>query len=128
MNMGNTKRILLVDDDDDILSQLELVIGKEYEVATAMSGSECLAAVAAQKPDLIVLDVIMDNLGDGLETAKKLKESPETADIPVIMLTSVNESYDFRTQVDSGYYPNNRWLDKPVKPDTVLKEIKALIG
>jgi len=126
--MGNTKRILLVDDDDDILSQLELVIGKEYEVATAMSGSECLAAVAAQKPDLIVLDVIMDNLGDGLETAKKLKESPETADIPVIMLTSVNESYDFRTQVDSGYYPNNRWLDKPVKPDTVLKEIKALIG
>jgi two-component system alkaline phosphatase synthesis response regulator PhoP len=126
--MGATKRVLLVDDDDDILSQLELVIGREYQVATALSGSECLAAVTAQKPDLIVLDVIMDNLGDGLETAKKLKESRETAAIPIIMLTSVNESYDFRTQVDAGYYPNDRWLDKPVKPDAVLREIKALIG
>jgi CheY-like chemotaxis protein len=126
--MASAKRVLLVDDDDDILTQLELVIGREYQVKTAMSGSECLAAVAEEKPDIIVLDVIMDNMGDGLETAKTLKESPETADIPVIMLTSVNESYDFRAQVGDGYYPKNKWLDKPVKPEAVLKEIKALIG
>jgi CheY-like chemotaxis protein len=126
--MASEKRVLLVDDDDDILSQLEMVIGKEYRVSTAMSGSECLAAVKAQKPDIVVLDVIMDNMGDGLETAKTLKESPETADIPVIMLTSVNESYDFRAQVGDDYYPKNKWLDKPVKPEAVLKEIKALIG
>ena len=126
--MASEKRVLLVDDDDDILSQLEMVIGKEYRVSTAMSGSECLAAVKAQKPDIIVLDVIMDNMGDGLETAKTLKESPDTADIPVIMLTSVNESYDFRAQVGDDYYPKNKWLDKPVKPEAVLKEIKALIG
>jgi len=126
--MASEKRVLLVDDDDDILSQLEMVIGREYRVSTAMSGSECLAAVKAQKPDIIVLDVIMDNIGDGLETAKTLKESPDTADIPVIMLTSVNESYDFRAQVGDDYYPKNKWLDKPVKPEAVLKEIKALIG
>ena len=126
--MASEKRVQLVDDDDDILSQLEMVIGREYRVSTAMSGSECLAAVKAQKPDIIVLDVIMDNMGDGLETAKTLKEAPDTADIPVIMLTSVNESYDFHAQVGDDYYPKNKWLDKPVKPEAVLKEIKALIG
>lgn len=126
--MALMKRVLLVDDDDDILTQLELVIGKEYLVTTAMSGSECLASVAQEKPDIIVLDVIMDNMGDGLETAKTLKESPDTAAIPVIMLTSVNESYDFRAQVGDDYYPKNKWLDKPVKPEAVLKEIKLLIG
>jgi len=44
------------------------------------------------------------------------------------MLTSVNEYYDYRTQVDASYFPHNTWLDKPVKPDLVLKEVAALLG
>lgn len=126
--MPQKKTVLLVDDDHDFLLPITIVVKKEFEVATAHSGEECLAFVAKQKPDLIVMDVMMNTLSDGLETAKKLKSDDATKDIPVIMLTSVKEHYDYRDQMDPTFFPNDKWIDKPVKPEILLKEIKKLIG
>jgi CheY-like chemotaxis protein len=122
------KTVLVVDDDADLRQQMAAALGGRYEVVTAASGKECLQTVARKRPDCVVMDVMMDDLTDGLETAKKLKEDKATAAIPVILLTSVNKSYDYRSQADAGLFPHDKWLDKPVKAEKLLKEVAALIG
>ncbi len=121
------KSVLLVDDDEDLLEQTRLVVAKEYAVDVAYSGEEALKKIAAKKYDAIVMDVMMQSLSDGLDTAKKLKEDKKTRDIPIIMLTSVNKHYDYRSQIDESYFPNDAWLDKPVDPKVLVREIKKLI-
>ena len=125
--MDTKKTVLLVDDDVDMIEQVRLVVAKEYAVEVAYSGSEAVEKIAARKFDCIVMDVMMEDLSDGLDTAKKLKEDPKTSAIPIIMLTSVNEHYDYRSQTDSSYFPNDKWLDKPFKPEVLMAEIKKLI-
>jgi CheY-like chemotaxis protein len=74
------------------------------------------------------MDVMMQSLSDGLDTAKKIKQSPATKTIPIIMVTSVNEHFDYRTQIDEDFFPNDKWLDKPVDPNVLVREIKTLVG
>ncbi len=126
--MDTQKTVLLVDDDQDLLEQSRLVVEKEFAVDVAYSGEEALKKVAEKQFDCIVMDVMMESLSDGLDTAKKIKANEATKTIPVIMLTSVNEHYDYSSQVDSDYFPNDKWLNKPVKPDVLVAEIKKLIG
>jgi two-component system, OmpR family, phosphate regulon sensor histidine kinase PhoR len=122
------KTVLLVDDDEDLLEQVRLVVSREFNVELARSGEEALARLKKHRYDCIVMDVMMQSLSDGLDTAKKIKESSETNAIPVIMVTSVNEHFDYRTQIDESYFPNDKWLDKPVDPNILLREIKRLVG
>jgi DNA-binding response OmpR family regulator len=121
------KTVLLVDDDEDLLEQIRLVVAKEYTADTAGSGEEAMKKIAVKKYDCIVMDVMMQSLSDGLDTAKKIKENAATASIPIIMLTSVNKHYDYRSQVDESYFPNDKWLDKPVDPAVLLREIRNLV-
>jgi CheY-like chemotaxis protein len=126
--MDTRKTVLLVDDDQDLLEQSRMIVEKEYAVDVAYSGEEALKKVAEKQFDCIVMDVMMESLSDGLDTAKKIKANDATKSIPVIMLTSVNEHYDYSSQVESDYFPNDKWLNKPVKPDVLVAEIKKLIG
>ncbi len=126
--MSKDQTILLVDDDQDIIEQNKMALEAEYTLEVAYSGAEAKEKVAANKPTLIVMDVMMNGLSDGLDTAKELKESEATKDIPIIMCTSVNEVYNYRDQVEEGYFPKDQWLDKPVKADVLLAEVKKLIG
>lgn len=121
------KTVLLVDDDQDIIAQMKVAVEKEYNVLIANSGEEALETLAKTRPDCIVLDVMMSHLSDGLDVTKKIKENQATGNIPIIMLTAVNQHYDYRTQVGEGYFPYDKWLDKPVKPQKLLEEIKSLI-
>lgn len=121
------KTVLLVDDDEDMIEQVRSVVAKEFNVETASSGKEALGKIEKKSYDCIVMDVMMQTLSDGLDTAKKLKENTATRAIPIVMLTSVHEHYDYRTQIDEAFFPNDKWLDKPVKPDVLLQEIKKLI-
>jgi CheY-like chemotaxis protein len=121
------KTVLLVDDDEDLLEQVRLVVSKEYATDLAHSGEEALKMVAGKKYDLIVMDVMMQSLSDGLDTAKKIKEDPKMKSIPIIMLTSVNDHYDYRSQIDESYFPNDKWLNKPVDPNVLMQEIKKLV-
>jgi len=121
------KTVLLVDDDEDLLEQLRVVIAKEFATDSAYSGDEALKKVAEKNYDAIVMDVMMQSLSDGLDTAKKLKEDVKTSDIPIVMLTSVNKHYDYRSQIDESYFPNDKWLDKPVDPAELMRELKKLI-
>jgi two-component system phosphate regulon response regulator PhoB len=122
------KTVLLVDDDEDLLEQVRLVVEREFDVAIAHSGAEALARLEDGRYDCIVMDVMMQSLSDGLDTAKKIKQSPATKTIPIIMVTSVNEHFDYRTQIDEDFFPNDKWLDKPVDPNVLVREIKTLVG
>lgn len=88
------KKILAVDDSP---TELKIVVAslraKNYEIVTAMDGQEALEKVVADKPDLVVLDVIMPRM-DGFQACRKMKASPEMQHIPVIMLTKKNQKAD----------------------------------
>lgn len=89
--MERKPRILLIDDDADFLELARMVLtSRPYEVIAATNGDEGLQKVASEKPDLIVLDVIMP-LKDGFTVCEQLKHNPDTACIPVIMLTGFRE-------------------------------------
>jgi two-component system cell cycle response regulator len=125
--IGERKSVLIVDDDEDIIEQERAIISQEYNVDLAYSGAEALEKVSRKRYDCIILDVMMNTLSDGLDTAKKLKENEATDKIPIIMLTSVNEHYDYRTQINADYFPNDRWLNKPVDPKMLLQSINELV-
>jgi two-component system, cell cycle response regulator len=126
--MDKKKTVLAIDDDPDILQFVESVLSTHYNVKTGFCGSDCLKLAESLRPDVILLDVIMAHLGDGLDCLRQLKASAVTQHIPVVMMTSVNEVYDYRSQIEASFYDHDRWLDKPVAPDVLLKTVREIIG
>lgn len=121
------KNILIVDDDADCRELARLILEPQYEVREACSPPECFEAIKARKPDLILLDVMMNHLSDGLDMTRQLKDIPDVKDIPVIMVTSVNEVYDYRSQIDTSFFPHEGWIDKPVKKQVLLDMTARLL-
>ncbi len=126
--MADRKTVLAIDDDPDVLEYVKSVLSPHYNIETGFSGGECLRLAGSVHPDVILLDVIMTHLGDGLDCLRKLKEEPATKGIPVIMMTSVHEVYDYRSQIEASFYNHDRWLDKPVKAEVLLKTVSEIIG
>ena len=122
------KTVLVVDDDEDVLAFVSSVVSKDYRVLTAVSGHECIEALGRERPDVILLDVIMTHLSDGFDCLRRIKENPATKGIPVVMMTSVNDVYDYRSQIEESFFPHDRWLDKPVKPEVLLKTLREVLG
>lgn len=118
------KRILAVDDEKHILRLVQINLEKAgYDVVTASNGREALEAVAAQKPALIVMDVMMPEM-DGLEALQKLKDDPATADIPVVMLTAKAQDADVFQGWQSGA---DLYLTKPFNPIELLTFVRRIL-
>ncbi len=118
------KRILAVDDEKHILRLVQINLEKAgYLVVTASNGREALEAVALERPDLIVMDVMMPEM-DGLEALKKLKENEQTADIPVVMLTAKAQDADVLQGWQSGA---DLYLTKPFNPIELLTFVKRIM-
>ena len=125
---GKTK-ILLVDDDEDFVEATKLVLeSKPYEVIVANDGDEGLAKARKEKPDLIILDVIMP-VKDGFSAAEQLKKDPELKKIPVIMLTSFSvKGGETSLSVSQGLTLDTEdYVDKPVSPQELLKRVERLL-
>jgi DNA-binding response OmpR family regulator len=116
--------ILVVDDDPKIVRVVEINLTQEgYRVRTAADGEEALAAVAQERPDLVLLDVMMPRM-DGFETLKRLKADPASADIPVVMLTARAQDED----VFEGYGTGAQWyLTKPFAPEELRRVVRHLL-
>ena len=103
-------KILIVDDVvSNVLLLKVLLKNLNYQIATANDGLQALSAVETEKPDLILLDVMMPGL-NGFEVAEKLKENPETRDIPIIFLTALNATSDVVRGFKAGA---NDFISKP---------------
>lgn len=125
--MSEKKKILLVDDDPDFVEAVKVIVESGgYEVRVAYDGQEGLEAVAEEKPDLIVLDVMMPVM-NGHAACAKLKKDPATASIPIILLTAVAErvttsTYTHRDMLESEA---EDYMPKPVEPADLLALIKS---
>lgn len=117
------KKILAVDDEKHIVRLIQVNLERAgYEVSTAYDGLEALRAIEENRPDLIVLDVMMPQL-DGFETLKRLKANPNTAEIPVIMLTAKSQDADVFRGWQSGV---DCYLTKPFNPMELLAFVKRI--
>jgi CheY-like chemotaxis protein len=121
-------KILIVDDDPDFVEATRIVLqGAGYDTVSAASGDASLRVVRAEKPDLIILDVIMTTILDGLNVSQQLQEDPEHKDIPIIMVTSIaNTDYAALFPTDE-YVHIDAFLTKPVLPDRLLQEVSKLL-
>jgi CheY-like chemotaxis protein len=127
--MENKTKILLVDDDKDFVEATRLVLeSKPYEVVVAYDGDEGLAKARKEKPDLIILDIIMP-VKDGFSAAEQLKKDPELKKLPVIMLTSFSEKVgETSLSVSQGLaLETEDYVDKPVAPTELLKRVERLL-
>ena len=124
------KKILLVDDDPDIISAFEAILSnKGYDVITAMNKNDGIEKVNTQSPDLAILDVMMDDEHDGFEMSREIKKS--YPDLPVIMLTGISEitGVNFRAAAaDPEWLPADEYLDKPVSPEELIETIENLLS
>jgi DNA-binding response OmpR family regulator len=116
--------ILVVDDDPKIVRVVEINLTQAgYQVRTAADGEEALAVVAKERPDLVLLDVMMPRL-DGFETLKRLKADPASTDIPVVMLTARAQDED----VFEGYGAGAQWyLTKPFEPEELRQVVRHVL-
>ncbi len=122
------KTILLVDDDDVFVEAVTAVLETRYRVRRAANGTEALKMIGEERPDLVILDVMMDHLSEGFDVARKLRGDSATADLPIVMLTGVDQVYNVRMEVDESWVPCDRYLEKPVAPDALLAEVAAILG
>jgi len=118
-------KILVVDDEIYIVHILDFSLGIEgYEVMTALDGEQALAKVAQDKPDLIVLDIMMPRL-DGYETCKMLKAGAETRNIPVILLSAKGRNVDQKVGFEVGA---DDYITNPFSPRKLVERINAILG
>jgi two-component system alkaline phosphatase synthesis response regulator PhoP len=123
MNPENIK-ILLVDDEPDILEFMEYNLKKEgFRTFTAKNGQEAILVAAAEKPHLIILDIMMPVL-DGIEACRIIRSNPELKNTMVAFLTARNEDYSQIAGFDVGA---DDYISKPIKPRVLISRIKALL-
>jgi two-component system alkaline phosphatase synthesis response regulator PhoP/two-component system response regulator VicR len=120
-----SKKILAVDDERHIVRLIQVNLERAgYQVVTAFDGPEALKKVESDKPDLVVLDVMMPKM-DGFEVLKRLQANPETRDIPIIMLTAKAQDADVFRGWASGV---SAYLTKPFNPLELLTFIKRIFS
>jgi CheY-like chemotaxis protein len=128
-------KILIIDDDPDIVLAVRLCLEDAgHEVLEAGNGTEGLGKIKAERPDLIILDVMMDTTTEGFQLSLKLRspdptsEYAEFSDIPILMLTSIHTTTPLRFGPDEDYLPVDEFVDKPIDPDDLVKKVKTLLG
>lgn len=125
-------RVLIVDDDPDFAVMMKAVLeGDNHTVDTAPGRAEGMEKLQTAKPDLLILDVMMASWSDGFEMARELRKNPEYKDMPIIMLTGVEQrtGIGFKsTAGDPEWLPVDAFLDKPVEPKALLDEVRRLLS
>lgn len=123
MPSPRNKKVLIVEDEHDILQLIKLYLEKDgFQTVSATTGAEGLQQVKREKPDLVVLDLMLPEI-DGLEVCKRLRSAPDTAMLPIIMLTAKAEESDTVIGLELGA---DDYVTKPFSPKTLVARVKAL--
>jgi len=125
------KRILIVDDDRDVFESMKIVLEAEgFAVEWATNGAEALEKVKARKPDLMILDVMMNTDDEGFQVTYTMKKDPALSAIPIVMVTSVGAKtgFSFNKRKDQDFLPVNEFLEKPVDPKVLVDKVRENLG
>ncbi len=122
-------KILVVDDDPDFVEAMRLTLEPNgYQVVSAANGDEGMSKVATEQPDLVLLDVIMSSVLDGLRMSQRMQENAEHRRIPILMVTSIaNTDYASLFPTDE-YIAIDGFLSKPVAPAILLQRVTELLN
>lgn len=125
-------KILIVDDDLDLASAMQAILeSRQYSVNIAADKAGGMELIRTEKPDLLILDVIMSTWSDGFDMARELKSQSELREMPILMLTGVKDKtgIDFKSSAgDPTWLPVDGFLDKPVESETLLAEVEKLLS
>lgn len=128
-------KILVVDDDPDMVLFLQLTLeAGPYEVVSARSGEEGLRKIQEEKPDLLILDVMMEDFVTGFKMVERLRDpDPHSeyaayAHLPILLLTSIHQRTAFRFAPDPERLPVQGFLEKPVAPQVLLQRVVELLA
>jgi len=124
-------KILIVDDDSALVESMKLLLeGHEYKALVATNGKAGFEKAIKEKPDAILLDVMMTHDKEGFEVSRQLRGNDSTKDIPIILVTGIRKvnNLPFSYEPDPDWLPVNAVLDKPVKPENLLKAIDTVLA
>jgi len=122
-------KVLVVDDDPDFVKVTSKVLEKAgYDVVSAANGAKALKAMRQDTPDVVLLDIMMSYILDGLDVSREMAEDPALKDIPVIMVTSLTGVQGSGMFPTDEYVPVDEWLSKPVDPDRLVTRMGEALG
>ena len=122
-----SKKIMIIDDDIDLVEAMRITLETDnYEVIDAQEGQKGLEILKKEKPDLLILDVMMGTLDEGFHIAYQIRNDEEIKDIPILMVTAVGAQtgFEFDMQRDEDFLPVNEFIEKPVNPQVLLDTVK----
>lgn len=120
------KKVLVIDDDSDFVESIvNLLEARGYEVSSASNGKDGVQKAKAEKPDLVLLDVMMTTKDEGFNVARELHGIEALKKTPVVMVTGVRKEMNlpFGFEPDETWLPVKQILEKPVKPETLLNAV-----
>ncbi|MEA3427837.1 MAG: response regulator [Thermodesulfobacteriota bacterium] len=120
------KKILIVDDQKEVLDLMEATLAMEdYQILKATNGKEAVDMARAEKPDMIIMDIMMPGEIDGLEATLTLKNDPETSACPIIMLSAKNQKDDIK----KGFAARaDDYFTKPFSPLELIRKVEEILG
>ena len=120
--------VLVVDDDPDFVEIVRTILtAKDHQVSTAANGKQALAAMHKQKPDLVLLDVMMSYVLDGLDVTETMSSDPDLKQIPIIMISSLPSTRYADMFPTDRHVAIDDWISKPVKPADLLQRVDRLL-
>jgi CheY-like chemotaxis protein len=125
------KLILLVDDDRDFVEMNRTVLeNKGYRVITADNAEDGIKLVESQKPDLLIIDVMMGSDVAGFDAVDHIRSMPEGKELPILIITSFREYHKtaWTDKPDRSWVDVDNYLNKPVSPEKLIEEVERLIG
>lgn len=124
-------KILMIDDDKDLQEATRIVLEKHnFEVVSAYDPEEGLKKVQSERPDLVILDVLMPNNYEGFKVAREIREKLNMRKLPIILLTAVHgeKKVPYRFAPHEEWLPVDYFFDKPVKPDVLVTKINEMLN
>lgn len=126
--MSKTKKVLIVDDEEDVLIYLTALFREhDFEAVTAVSGKHALEVAKSEKPHIITLDITMPEQS-GIKTFRNLKSDDELKEIPVIFVTAIGDSIGVIKKQLDGYPEPEGFIGKPIEHDKLIQMARKLVG
>ncbi len=128
--MEKIAKILIIDDNPNFVEATKAILeNKSYKVVAANNKNEGMEKINSERPDLILLDIMMEKLDDGFNICYKLKHDPELKKIPVLAISAITEEtgFKFSSETDGEYFEADDYVEKPVKADDLLERVEKLL-